>query len=249
MKLLTGLFRSARKKLAMTHDNDMGAFREKLNAFIEQKDNLSDDEINAKVDELKGFTEDLPESDEKNQLDRFLEDFKSVKEQDLNVAKEAGKRVADLFEKLDAKAMEDVPEAVGEDSENKELTDEDGTEEISEEVAEETETPNSKKEEVSDEDPSPEYTLEEIYQFIKKRMAEDAEADSEIDETEDEDGTKEPESLGAYCKKNIKDDVDNFTKPCTTDNAPFIPVTMNKRNATNGGLLEMFQAIKNGGNR
>lgn len=104
MKLLTGLFRAARKRL-MTTDNDMGMFRDKLMELVASKDKLSDEEVAAKVDELKGFTADLPGDEDKAKLDRFLDDFKAVKEQDEATAKEAAGMVADLFEKLDTAAM------------------------------------------------------------------------------------------------------------------------------------------------
>ena len=104
MRLLTGLFRLARKRV-LTTDTDMGAFRDKITELVEKKDSLSDDEITKKVEELKAMSADLPESDDKGKLDRFLEDFKSVKEQDRAAANEAAKMVADLFEKLDTEAM------------------------------------------------------------------------------------------------------------------------------------------------
>ena len=73
-KLLTGLFRAARKRV-MTHDNDMGMFREKLNELVEKKAELPDEEVVKRVDELKEMTIDLPDDEEKAKLDRFLEDF------------------------------------------------------------------------------------------------------------------------------------------------------------------------------
>ena len=116
MKLLTGLFRLARKRVQTT-DTDMGAFRDKITELVEKKDSFSDDEINRKVEELKSMSADLPESDDKGKLDRFLEDFKSVKEQDGATANEAAKMVADLFEKLDTEAMKDVPETAVKETE------------------------------------------------------------------------------------------------------------------------------------
>lgn len=232
--LLTGLFRTARKRL-MTTDNDMGMFRDKLNELVEQKDTLSDEEIVAKVDELKGFTSDLPGDDDKAKLDRFLEDFKAVKEQDAAAAKEAAGMVADLFEKLDTAAMKDVPTV----EEPAEEAGEEATEEVSE-VAEETEAPAEDEaaeeetaaeekavEEAEDADPADnaEYTLEEIYQFIKKRMAEDAACEDEAPEAEEE--------------------VEEEKEEVVTDHAPFIPVTVNKKAAA-GSLGSMFADIKRG---
>lgn len=240
MKLLTGLFRAARKRV-MTHDNDMGMFRDKINELVEQKDSLSDEDVVKRVDELKEMTIDLPDEEEKAKLDRFLEDFKSVKEQDGNAAKEAASMVADLFEKLDTAAMKDVP-AVGEETtEPVEETTEteapltegeapEATEEATEAV-EETVAPEGEEETKDEENlPLSEYTLEEIYQYVKRREAEDvgeatdgcADSAEEVEEEEEE-----------------KEEV-------VTDNAPRIPVTMNGTTAVKGSLADMFKTIKGG---
>lgn len=134
MKLLTGLFRLARKRVQTT-DTDMGAFRDKITELVEKKNSLSDDEINGKVEELKTMSADLPESDDKGKLDRFLEDFKSVKEQDGATANEAAKMVADLFEKLDTEAMKDVPETAVNETETPPAEQKDGAATVSLTVA------------------------------------------------------------------------------------------------------------------
>lgn len=236
MNLLTGLFRAARKRL-MTTDNDMGMFRQKLDELVAAKDTLSDEEIVTKVEELKGLTKDLPGDEDKAKLDRFLEDFKSVKEQDPAAAKEAASMVADLFEKLDTAAMQDVPavEPAAEETveETTELVEgaapaEEETAEDAdvEETVEETTAPAEEDEKTEDADPNAEYSLEEIYQFIKKRMAEDAAAC--------QDGAEEVQ------EEEKKEEV-------TTDHAPFIPVTINrKQNATSGTLAAMFAEAKRG---
>lgn len=235
--LLTGLFRAARKR-TMTTDNDMGMFRDKLNELVAQKDSLSDEEIIAKVDELKGFTNDLPGDDDKAKLDRFLEDFKAIKDQDEATAKEAAGMVADLFEKLDTAAMQDVPAAAepaveeGPAAEETEVVEETTEEEpaadeapATEEVVEETVAPEGEAEDAEPGD-NAEYTLEEIYQFIKKRMAEDA-ACGDAEPAAEEEVTEEE-----------KEEV-------VTDHAPNIPVTMNQKSAA-GSLGAMFAGIKRG---
>lgn len=230
MKLLTGLFRFARKR-TQTTDNDMGMFRDKLIELVEKKDSLSDEEVVQRVEELKGMTTDLPDDEEKSKLDRFLEDFKSIKEQDEATAKDAASMVADLFEKLDTAAMKDVPDVGTEETETTEETvaeeeaplvegEAPDAETAAEEVVEETKAPEEK--EAEDADPNTDYTLEEIYQFIKKRMAEDACADSAEEVEEEEE------------------------KEVVTDNAPFTPVTLNN-NAAKGSLAEMFDNFMKGG--
>ena len=230
MKLFTGLFRAARKR-TMTTDNDMGMFRTKLEELVAGKDSLQEEEVVAKVDELKGLTADLPDSEDKAKLDRFLDDFKAVKEQDEATAKEAAGMVADLFEKLDTAAMQDVPatepaaeEAEETVAETTETAVEEPVAESTEEIVEQTEVP-AENEEAEDADPNPEYSLEEIYQFCKKRMAEDACAEKE--ETTDEASEEE-----------VSEEEDE--EEVVTDHAPIIPVTMNQKPAEHGSLRELL---------
>ena len=231
MKLLTGLFRYARKR-TQTTDNDMGMFRTKLEELVSSKDSLSDEDVAKRVDELKEMTIDLPDEDEKAKLDRFLEDFKSVKEQDEATAKEAADMVANLFERLDTEAMKNVPEVGSEETVEETVTEEPLTEGAAPEVTEEAETaveetvaPEGEEEKTEDADPNSEYTLEEIYQFIKKRMAEDSCAGDSAEEVE----TEEEEE-----------------KEVVSDHAPRIPVTMNEKPSA-GSLGEMWNKIKEGG--
>lgn len=220
MKLLTGLFRRARKRVQTT-DTDMGAFRDKITELVEKKDSLSDDEINGKVEELKAMSADLPESDDKGKLDRFLEDFKSVKEQDRAAANEAAKMVADLFEKLDTEAMKDVPETAVKETETPPAEQKDGAAQKPE-----TQTKDADGEETTAPDEgkdNAQYTLEEIYQFIKKRLAEDS-------------GEKTEE------KKKEEEKTETVT-----DHAPHIPVTMNGGAPSEGSIGAMFARIKQGG--
>lgn len=246
MKLLTGLFRAARKRV-MTTDNDLGMFREKLNELVEKKAELPDEEVAKRVDELKEMTIDLPDEEGKAKLDRFLEDFKTVKEQDDAAAKEAASMVADLFEKLDTAAMKDVPDAGGEETtetveetetEEAPLTEgaaPEATEEATEAV-EETVAPEGEEGKAEDADPNPSYTLEEIYQFCKKRRAEE-----EAGEATDGCATDGAEEVEEEEEKE---------KEVVTDNAPRIPVTMNGTPAANGaGLTALFNTIKGKGGR
>ena len=239
MKLLTGLFRAARKR-TLTTDNDMGMFREKLTELVEKKAELPDEEVAKRVDELKEMTVDLPESEDKSKLDLYLEDIKSIKEQDDATAKEAASMVSDLFEKLDTEAMKEVDggaEATEEATEEVAAEEEaplveseaapEATEEATEAV-EETVAPEEEEGKAEDADPNADYSLEEIYQFIKKRMAEDACAEDSAEEVEEEEEEDEEEEVVA-------------------DHAPRIPVTMNGTPAAKGSLADMFNTLKEGG--
>lgn len=220
MRLLTGLFRAARKRL-QTVDGGEG-FREKITELVEKRDSLSEEGINEKVDELIALSDDLPDSEDKEKLKRFLEDVRGIKEQDEATAKEAVSMVADLFEKLDTAAAEEVTETVTEteapeqtDGEPEEKTeDEPKAEQTDGEPEEKNETETESEKVTLDEE-----TKEDLYQFIKKRMSEDA--------CKDEEPKGEEEKV-------------------TTDGAPRIAVSMSG-NPTGGSLSEMFAKIKNGG--
>lgn len=239
MKLLTGLFRAARKR-TLTTDNDMGMFREKLTELVEKKAELPDEEVAKRVDELKEMTIDLPDEEGKAKLDRFLEDFKSVKEQDDATAKEAVSMVSDLFEKLDTEAMKDVPNAGGEET-TEETTEEVATKEtpLVESKAPDAEATEAVEETVAEEakdaeSPFNEYTLEEIYQYCKKRKAEE--------EGEAADGCAEDSAEEVEEEKEEDEE-----KEVVSDHAPRIPVTMNGTTAAKGSLADMFNKIKEGG--
>ena len=234
MGLLTGLFRTMRKRLSLTTDTDMGAFRDKIKLLVEQKDSLDDGAVAEKVTELMSMTDDLPDGEDKEKLKRYLEDFKSIKSQDGQVAEEAAKAVADLFEKLDKEAMEGdlgveppaEPPAEEEVETEEEETVEtgDGKEEVKEEVEEKAE----EEEKTEDADPDPEYTLEEIYQFVKKRMAEDAAPGEEEEEVETEEEEKVEDACG------VKDHgMPGITLKGSSGETP-----------ARGGLKELYKTMK-----
>lgn len=231
MGLLTGLFRTMRKKLSLTQDTDMGAFRDKITALVEQKDSLDDGAVAEKVAELVSMTEDLPDGEDKEKLKRYLEDFKAVKSQEGEVAAEAAKAVADLFEKLDKEAMEgDLGIPAGEEPapepapEGEEVVEE---EEIkAEDTGEEIKEEEKAEEEIKDADPDPVYTMEELYQFIKKRLAEDAEA-----EAEEKEKVEETEEIEDAC--GTKD-----------HGMPGITLGGTSAPAAKGGLNELYKTMK-----
>lgn len=217
MRFLTGLFRAARKRLQVADGAE--GFRDKITELVEKRDSLSEEGVNERVDELIALSDDLPDGEDKEKLKRFLEDVRGIKEQDEATAKEAVSMVADLFEKLDGAADAEVSETVTET----EATDGESEPETKPEEKPETEAtdgesednPKTEKEKIT----LDEETKEDLYQFIKKRMSEDA------------------------CKDEApKDEEDKIT----TDGAPRIAVSMSG-NPTGGSLSEMFAKIKNGG--
>ena len=252
MGLLTGLFRTMRKKLSLTQDTDMGAFRDKIKALVEEKDTLDEGAVVERVTELIAMTEDLPDGEDKEKLKRYLEDFKSIKSQEPEVAMEASKAVADLFEKLDKDAMEGdlgiepapaeekveeeaiveepAPDLEGEPAPEEEVKAEEEikADDTGEEVQEEEKAEEEIKTE--DADPDPEYSMEEIYQFIKKRMAEDAEAPAEGEEVEEE-------------KEEVTEEE---TEDCNTKDHGMPGITLGGTSApaAKGGLNELYKTMK-----
>ena len=223
MKLLTGLFMAAKKRL-MTTDNGAESFKTALDEIIAKKDALSPEEIGSRIDALKKLTDNLPESDGKSQLLRYLEDFREVKSQDANVAAEAASAVAEQFEKLYAEALHDAPEVTpktGDTPPAQEPKKDDpppasgGTDDPAKKAAEETKAPDNGKE-TKDEEPAKVPTLEEIYEYVKKRM--------------DEDAAKKDGGEGGGVSGDEK-------KTATTDNAPKIPVTIGGETKPNEGSL------------
>ena len=107
-KFFSGLWRFLKRKATGAEDTDLGAARRILVEIAEKKDAMSDEEIAAKVDEVQGMTADLPESDDKGKLVRFLEDFKQSKQMDSAAVSEAAEMIATLFEELDTSAMAEV---------------------------------------------------------------------------------------------------------------------------------------------
>lgn len=214
MRLLTGLFRAARKRLQVVDGED--GFRDKITELVEKRDSLSEEGINERVDELITLSDDLPDGEDKEKLKRFLEDIRGIKEPDEAKAKEAVSMIADLFEKLDEAADAEVSGIVTET----EATDGEGEVKPEDKPEAEPTDGEGEPEEGKEKITLDEETKEDLYQFIKKRMSEDACKD---EEPKDEDDDK-----------------------ITTDGAPRIAVSMSG-NPTGGSLSEMFAKIKNGG--
>lgn len=210
MKLLTGLFMAAKRRL-MTHDGDACAFKGKLDDLVNRKDELNPESIAQAVEELKKLTADIPDSEDMAKLLRFIEDFKAVKEQTPEVAKEAAEAVAKQYETRCNAALQDAPDVAGAASGNDagaagaaveatkapdgegKPTDADlasGVEAAGKAAGDALGTATKIATADGDFELSPE-TLEAIYQYCKKRIAEDAAsgtADADKQEPEKEDG-------------------------------------------------------------
>lgn len=225
MKILTGLFRMARKR-TQTKDSAED-FRASLTALVDERESLTDEGVSKKVDELKAMIADLPDSEDKEKLSRYLDDFKAVKEQDEATAKEAVNMVAGLYESLDSSASADAPNATetttaDENSETEKAVKETETKD------EETATETTKTEETKDEDGEEKrYSLDEIFEMIKTLKDGCKDEGEKVEEKKDEE---------------TKDENGEVTE----DHAPMIPMNISN-SASKGSLSELFANMKKGG--
>lgn len=91
----------------MTTDSNTPTFREVVEDIVEFKDEYNPDEIKAGLDAATALINAMPDSKEKAILTRVMKDFDNVKNYTSDSAKLAASTLADLFEELDKKIMEE----------------------------------------------------------------------------------------------------------------------------------------------
>lgn len=106
-KILSGLVHYAKKMLGVA-DTDLGAFRTTMEDIVKNRREWTDEEMAEHCNTLMAFTTDLPDSEEKQKLQRFIADLPLIKNEDDQVANQAGIVLSDLYEQLDVDAVEDV---------------------------------------------------------------------------------------------------------------------------------------------
>ena len=106
MQRKSGLIYAVRKLLGVK-DTGKG-FCDQVLELIGDRNKLDDKEITRRVQMLRDSIVDLPVSDGKAKLDRFIEDLDRVKEESDESATEIAKIVNGLYKVLDAEAVEDV---------------------------------------------------------------------------------------------------------------------------------------------
>lgn len=102
----SSLIRQIKRFLSGVKDSDAGQFRLICDELASQKE-MKEDEKTKKIDELKKMVTDLPESDDKSMLSRYIEDLNTLDLQTPEVAKAAADKVATLYEKLDTESMKE----------------------------------------------------------------------------------------------------------------------------------------------
>lgn len=110
-KILSGLLwqiGKALEHLAGVKDST-AKFRDSINGIIKARDSIKDDEMAKKINELKSLIANLPDNPDKELLGRYIDELPVLKSKPDDLANEAGNKVSNLYEKLDAAAMNDKP--------------------------------------------------------------------------------------------------------------------------------------------
>lgn len=117
----SGLIRAIKKRLTGVMDgNDNQSFESVVDEIGSTLQNIDEDGLKAKTASLVGYCDDLPDSDEKEKLLRYIADIPLLKDEDEQVATEALKCIKESYKTLDSDANSEIMETKMEDPEKKE---------------------------------------------------------------------------------------------------------------------------------
>ena len=119
----SGLIRAIKKRMAGIMDGtDNQSFESVVDEIGSTLQNIDEDGLKAKTASLVGYCDDLPDSDEKEKLLRYIADIPLLKDEDEEVANEALKCIKESYNTLDSDANSEIMEKPMEDTEKKEQT-------------------------------------------------------------------------------------------------------------------------------
>ena len=122
----SGLIRAIKKRMAGVMDGtDNQSFESVVDEIGSTLQNIDEDGLKAKTASLVGYCDDLPDSDEKEKLLRYIADIPLLKDEDEEVANEALKCIKESYKTLDSDANSEIMEKPMEnpkDEEKKEQT-------------------------------------------------------------------------------------------------------------------------------
>ena len=125
MAVHSGLLYFVKKKLSGVNDgndaNSFGAIIDKLTANIK---NVSDEELSGMTEGLIKCVKDLPDSDEKEKVIRYIADIPLLKEEDEKVVNEALSCIKESFNSLDSDAVSETMEKKDMEDPKKEVVEE-----------------------------------------------------------------------------------------------------------------------------
>lgn len=119
----SGLIRAIKKRLTGVMDGtDNQSFESVVDEIGSTLQNIDEDGLKAKTASLVGYCDDLPDSDEKEKLLRYIADIPLLKDEDKEVAEEALRCIKESYKTLDSDANSEIMEKPMEDTEKKEQT-------------------------------------------------------------------------------------------------------------------------------
>lgn len=112
----SGLIRAIKKRLTGVMDgNDNQSFESVVDEIGSTLQNIDEDGLKAKTASLVGYCDDLPDSDEKEKLLRYIADIPLLKDEDEQVATEALKCIKESYKTLDSDANSEIMETTMEE--------------------------------------------------------------------------------------------------------------------------------------
>ena len=107
----SGLIRAVKKRLAGVFDSkDSQSFETVVDEITSTLQNIDDEELKAKTASLVGYCDDLPDSEEKEKLLRYIADIPLLKEEGKEIADEALSCIKESYKTLDADAESESTE-------------------------------------------------------------------------------------------------------------------------------------------
>lgn len=109
-KICSGLIRFAKRKRQGVADSATSAFASTLEDIKNNRQRWTDEEMAEHTDTLVALTSDLPDSEEKQKLLRFIADIPLLKEEEDGTVEEALNTLQEFYSSLDKDAISDVME-------------------------------------------------------------------------------------------------------------------------------------------
>ena len=122
MAVHSGLLYFVKRKLGGINDgNDANSFGAIIDKLTENIKNVSDEELSGMTESLIKCVKDLPDSDEKEKVIRYIADIPLLKEEDEKVVNEALSCIKESFNSLDSDAVSETMEKKDMENPNQEV--------------------------------------------------------------------------------------------------------------------------------
>ena len=156
----SGLIRAVKRKLLGVMDEAPKGFEETVNELVENIAKMDEETVKAKTASLIDACSDLPDSDEKEKLLRYIADIPLLKDEDKAVSDEALNCIKESYKSLDSDALSEATEKPMEE-EKKEEQKVDSAPEAAPKAEEQAPVAEPKKDEAPEAAPAPEEKKED----------------------------------------------------------------------------------------